>query len=193
VNLKMFSHWQSDLRRHSVPKWERARSCTSPGIQKESQLSARPICPPNSWVLSSSLPLAPARGSLFIRGFAKLSVRFIEPMECLPVAKVPEGDRWTYELKLDGYRLEAVKSKGKVALYSRRGSDLTKRFDYVAKSLPSLPDDTVVDGELVALDEEGKPSFARVLRTLTALPPKSWRTSRKKDPEFGGQLSSLCA
>ena len=122
-----------------------------------------------------------------------MSVRFIEPMECLPVAKVPEGDHWTYELKLDGYRLEAVKSKGKVALYSRRGSDLTKRFDYVAKSLPSLPDDTVVDGELVALDEEGKPSFARVLRTLTALPPKSWRTSRKKDAEFEAQLSSLCA
>ena len=47
-------------------------------------------------------------------------VSFIEPMECLPVAKIPEGPDWTYEIKLDGYRLEAVKSRGKVTLYSRR-------------------------------------------------------------------------
>ena len=40
--------------------------------------------------------------------------RFIEPMECLPVEKIPEGDVWTYELKLDGYALEAVKRAGKV-------------------------------------------------------------------------------
>ena len=61
-----------------------------------------------------------------------LKVRFIEPMECLPVAKIAEGPQWTYELKLDGYRLEAVKAGGRVTLYSRRGSDLTHRFDYIA-------------------------------------------------------------
>jgi bifunctional non-homologous end joining protein LigD len=75
-------------------------------------------------------------------------------MECLPVEKIPEGDNWTYELKLDGYRLEAMKAGGKVLLYSRRGIDLTKRFEYVAKALANLPDETVIDGELVALDEE---------------------------------------
>jgi bifunctional non-homologous end joining protein LigD len=80
-------------------------------------------------------------------------------MECLPVEKVPAGDIWTYELKLDGYRLEAVKASGKVALFSRRGTDLTRRFPYVATALASLPDDTVIDGEVVALDEEGKPNF----------------------------------
>jgi DNA ligase D-like protein (predicted ligase) len=85
--------------------------------------------------------------------------RFIEPMECLPVEKIPEGDNWTYELKLDGYRLQAVKGGGKVILYSRRGIDLTRRFEYVAKALASLPEETVIDGELVALDEEGKPNF----------------------------------
>ncbi|HEX3471240.1 MAG TPA: RNA ligase family protein [Silvibacterium sp.] len=87
------------------------------------------------------------------------NARFIKPMECLPVEKVPEGDNWTYELKLDGYRLQAVKAGGKVILYSRRGIDLTKRFPHVARALASLPDDTVIDGELVALDEEGKPNF----------------------------------
>jgi bifunctional non-homologous end joining protein LigD len=52
---------------------------------------------------------------------------------------------------LDGYRLQAVKAGGKVILYSRRGIDLTKRFEYVAKALADLPDETVIDGELVVL------------------------------------------
>ena len=86
--------------------------------------------------------------------------RFIEPMECLPVEKIPESDLWTYELKLDGYRLEAVKRAGKVILYSRRGTDLSQRFKYITRALASLPDETVVDGEVVALDEHGKPNFS---------------------------------
>ena len=90
---------------------------------------------------------------------SRVIARFIEPMECLPVATIPEGDQWTYELKLDGYRLEAVKSRGKVTLYSRRGIDLTKRFDYIAEALQPLPDETVIDGELVALDEQARPNF----------------------------------
>jgi DNA ligase D-like protein (predicted ligase) len=92
-------------------------------------------------------------------GQARTDCRFIEPMECLPVEKIPEGELWTYELKLDGYRLVAVKTRGKVSLYSRRGTDLSKRFEYVTAALASLPDETVVDGELVALDEQGKPNF----------------------------------
>jgi ATP-dependent DNA ligase len=85
--------------------------------------------------------------------------RFIEPMECLPVEKIPEGNLWTYELKLDGYRIEAVKSGGKITLYSRRGTDLSQRFRYVTSALAMLPDETVIDGEIVALDEQGKPNF----------------------------------
>ena len=42
-------------------------------------------------------------------------MKFIEPMECLPVAEIPEGDQWTYELKLDGYRLELVDHRLKAA------------------------------------------------------------------------------
>lgn len=87
------------------------------------------------------------------------TARFVKPMECLPVEKIPQGAGWTHELKLDGYRIEAIKTGGKVSLYSRRGNDLTQRFDYVAHALQSLPDETVIDGELVALDEQGRPSF----------------------------------
>jgi ATP-dependent DNA ligase len=85
--------------------------------------------------------------------------RFIEPMECLPVEQIPEGDLWTYELKLDDYRLLMVKAGGRVILYSRRGTDLSQRFKYVTTALASLPDETVIDGELVALDEQGRPNF----------------------------------
>ncbi len=49
-------------------------------------------------------------------------------MDCLPVSKVPEGAEWTYEIKLDGYRLEAVKTKGKVTVYSRRRNVLNAKF-----------------------------------------------------------------
>jgi bifunctional non-homologous end joining protein LigD len=47
-------------------------------------------------------------------------VTFIESMECLPVASVPKGQQWTYEIKLDGFRIEAVKNSGETVLYSRR-------------------------------------------------------------------------
>ena len=85
---------------------------------------------------------------------------FIEAMECLPVTKVPEGPEWTYEIKLDGYRLQAVKTKTKrMILYSRRKNVLNAKFGYVAQALDLLPDETVIDGELVALGSDGRPNF----------------------------------
>jgi bifunctional non-homologous end joining protein LigD len=81
-------------------------------------------------------------------------------MECLPVTTVPEGVRpWLYEIKLDGYRAEAVKSRGKVTLYSRRKHVLNNKFGEVIAALDHLPDETVIDGELVAIGADGKPSF----------------------------------
>jgi ATP-dependent DNA ligase len=60
-------------------------------------------------------------------------------------------------LKLDGYRAIAVKSGGKVTVYSRDGTDLTQRFRYVADAVASLPDETVIDGERDAcLREESR-------------------------------------
>ena len=87
------------------------------------------------------------------------SAVFIESMECLPVPNVPEGPEWTYEIKLDGYRLEAVRSVGRTILCSRRGNVLNKRFGFIAEALNYLPDGTVIDGELVALGPDGRPNF----------------------------------
>jgi ATP-dependent DNA ligase len=84
---------------------------------------------------------------------------FIETMDCLPVTKVPEGPEWTYELKLDGYRLEVVRANGETTLYSRRRNVLNEKFPYIAAALDSLPDGTVTDGELVAMGEDGHPNF----------------------------------
>lgn len=90
---------------------------------------------------------------------AKIKARFIEPMLLLRTDMLPESPEWLYELKLDGYRALAIKTSGKVKLRSRNDNDFTDKYPLVVKALGSLPDETVVDGELVALDASGRPSF----------------------------------
>jgi ATP-dependent DNA ligase len=80
-------------------------------------------------------------------------------MACLPVSKLPQGHEWSYEIKLDGFRLEAVKTKGETTLFSRRGNILNRKFHYIATALKKLPDNTVLDDELVALDSKDKSDF----------------------------------
>jgi bifunctional non-homologous end joining protein LigD len=85
--------------------------------------------------------------------------KFIEPMLLLRTEKLHEGAEWLYEIKFDGYRALAFKTGGKVHLRSRNDNDFSGRYPAIVKALVSLPNDTVVDGEVVALDESGKPSF----------------------------------
>ena len=70
-------------------------------------------------------------------------------------------DGWLFELKLDGYRLLACKSRGEALLLTRNGNDYTEVFPEVAKAVKALPiDSCIIDGEVVVLDPTGKPSFA---------------------------------
>ncbi len=92
-------------------------------------------------------------------------LRFIEPMECTTVAKIPEGSEWQYELKLDGYRAIAVKQDGEVELFSRNGKSFNSKFQVLLKPLLDVrPKRFVVDGEIVALDENDRHSFALLQR-----------------------------
>ena len=84
---------------------------------------------------------------------------FIEPMLLLRTERLPEGPDWLMELKLDGYRALAIRSGGKVRLRSRNDNDFNARYPGLIEALASMPDETVIDGEVVALDPEGRPSF----------------------------------
>ncbi len=80
-------------------------------------------------------------------------------MLLLKTDQLPEGAAWRYELKFDGYRAVAFKSEGKIHLRSRNDNDFSARYPAITKALAALPNETVVDGEVVAFDDEGRPSF----------------------------------
>src|SRR6202040_1438737 len=94
-----------------------------------------------------------------LESLPRTEASFIEPMECLAVSKLPEGAQWVWEVKLDGYRALAVKFGTGVTLFSRRRKSLNRQFPYVVEALANLPEGTVVDGELVAIDDSGRPDF----------------------------------
>jgi bifunctional non-homologous end joining protein LigD len=74
--------------------------------------------------------------------------------------RMPVGADWTYEVKWDGYRTLAVKHGARVTLLSRNLKDVTTQYKSVARSVAQLTADSVlVDGEIVAVDAEGRPSF----------------------------------
>jgi len=83
----------------------------------------------------------------------------VEPMYALTVQKLPQGQEWLYEMKLDGYRCLAGRDSTGVTLWSRRGNLFTNQFPHIARACERLPPNTLVDGEIVALDESGRVSF----------------------------------
>jgi bifunctional non-homologous end joining protein LigD len=86
-------------------------------------------------------------------------MRFLEPMLAKPVAELPEGPNWQYEIKWDGYRALAINNGRQSALVSRRNNSLESKFRSIAAGASLLESGSILDGEIVALDVHGKPSF----------------------------------
>ncbi|MGC2696509.1 MAG: non-homologous end-joining DNA ligase [Candidatus Angelobacter sp.] len=87
--------------------------------------------------------------------------REIHPMLATLVEDPFDDPQWLYEVKWDGYRAVAFKKDGNANLVSRNQNDLTGEFPEIAAALKSLSvENAILDGEVVALDEEGRPSFS---------------------------------
>jgi bifunctional non-homologous end joining protein LigD len=93
----------------------------------------------------------------------RVDAKKVEAMHCETEDKAFTRDDWVFELKLDGYRLIASKSRGEALLLTRNGNDYTSVFPEIARAVKSLPfDDVIIDGEVVCLDAKGLPSFSRL-------------------------------
>jgi bifunctional non-homologous end joining protein LigD len=90
----------------------------------------------------------------------KRKAAFVEPMRAVLVENLPKGDDWIYELKFDGVRALGIKRGKAIDLVSRNAKDFTAKFPEVTDALKKLPcKEAILDGEIVALDEEGRSSF----------------------------------
>ncbi len=93
--------------------------------------------------------------------------RNLEPMLAIPAPTPPTGEGWGYEIKWDGIRARAYVADGGVRLAARRGTDHTPRYPELAAIADALPGrEAIVDGEIVAFDESGKPSFQLLQRRM---------------------------
>ncbi len=129
-------------------EWQSNRKAKG-GTKARPEPKAKPATRPKA-----AAKQAPAR----VKRAAKAPA-FIPPMLCTLVERAPEGGGWLHEIKLDGYRMQAVVQDGACRLLTRTGLDWTDRFPAAAEGLQALPD-CVLDGELCALDRDGHPDFA---------------------------------
>jgi bifunctional non-homologous end joining protein LigD len=98
----------------------------------------------------------------------RVDARTLDVMLAEPRDDAFTKDGWLFELKLDGYRLVASKSKGDALLLTRNGNDYTAVFPEIARAVKALPfDEIIIDGEVVVLDAQGKPDFSRLQRRGT--------------------------
>ncbi len=91
----------------------------------------------------------------------------LRPMLATLVDRVPAGEGWQHEIKYDGYRMLARIARGAITLHSRNGRDWSASFPQVARDLARVRvREAWIDGEVVVVDERGRPSFQRLQQAL---------------------------
>jgi bifunctional non-homologous end joining protein LigD len=89
-----------------------------------------------------------------------MRLRVVSPMVAVSATALPIGDGWSYEIKWDGYRALALKEGADVRLVSRNSKNLTAQYPAIAAAVGKLNLKTaILDGEVVAVDRDGRPSF----------------------------------
>ncbi|MGN6589005.1 MAG: DNA ligase D [Sphingomicrobium sp.] len=106
------------------------------------------------------------KGGRAKRKASKAPPTFEEPQLATLVDEVPPGTEWIHEIKYDGYRLLISVGEGVATAYTRNGLDWSDRFKTLVKAASRLPAGSLIDGEAVALDEDGRPSFQLLQSTL---------------------------
>ncbi|MBR0697604.1 DNA ligase D [Bradyrhizobium lablabi] len=91
---------------------------------------------------------------------------FVAPQLCASVDSPPGGTGWCHELKFDGYRVQLRVEDGDAVLKTRKGLDWTEKFTAIAREGGKLPD-TLIDGEIVALNDSGVPDFSTLQAAIS--------------------------
>ena len=91
---------------------------------------------------------------------------FVAPQLCASVERPPNSDGWCHEIKFDGYRVQLRVEDGDAALKTRKGLDWSEKFGAIVKAAKSLPD-ALIDGEIVALDQNGAPNFSTLQAAIS--------------------------
>ncbi|MDQ6814463.1 MAG: non-homologous end-joining DNA ligase, partial [Bacteroidota bacterium] len=94
----------------------------------------------------------------------------VDAMNCTLIKEPFNNSAWTYEVKLDGYRIIAVKKGDVVNLFTRGRLNYSKYYTAVVEALKDIQYDAIVDGELVVLDENGKPNFDLLQKYREGMP-----------------------
>jgi bifunctional non-homologous end joining protein LigD len=110
-----------------------------------------------------------------------------QPFTLATLAERPFSDpAWLYEIKYDGVRVLAARHGDRVELYGRSGQNTTTRYPEVVRALRTLPVDRfVIDGEIVALDEAGRPSFQRLQPRMALTDPGESERLAARRPVIG--------
>jgi bifunctional non-homologous end joining protein LigD len=157
---------------------EKVKSGSVSGSKSRSATKARPASRAKAPAKTKSRPrprAKPARtlaerarpprviGRIVKPALPRRAPKFIAPQLATLMEAPPQGANWLHEIKFDGYRIIAVIHRGRVRLFTRNQKDWTQRYRRIATQIEALGlQDAVLDGELVALDENGDAAFSRM-------------------------------
>ena len=88
-------------------------------------------------------------------------MHFIKPQLATLYDTVPTG-KWLYEVKFDGYRMQANRERGKSRFFTRSGLDWLRKFSFIEAGMEKLPSDIIIDGEVVSVEPNGRSNFSQL-------------------------------